>query len=82
MLSPANIVAFTLAVTISLVTPAALTAEGAKEAWEALATGGHIALIRHGNAPPGFGEIRPASGWTTATRNGTSTTKEAHRARG
>jgi hypothetical protein len=45
MLSPANIVAFTLAVTISLVTPAALTAEGAKEAWEALATGGHIALI-------------------------------------
>jgi phosphohistidine phosphatase SixA len=59
MLNPANVVAFTLAVTISLVTPAALAAEGAKEAWEALATGGHIALIRHGNAPPGFGGDPP-----------------------
>jgi phosphohistidine phosphatase SixA len=59
MLNPANIVAFTLAVIISLATPAALTADDAKEAWKALATGGHIALIRHSNAPPGFGGDPP-----------------------
>src|SRR5262245_57569940 len=28
-------------------------------AWAALAGGGHIALIRHGNAPPGFGGDPP-----------------------
>jgi len=27
----------------------------AEEAWEALVKGGHVALIRHGNAPRGFG---------------------------
>ena len=30
-------------------------AGGSDEAWAALATGGHVALIRHGNAPPGYG---------------------------
>src|SRR5262245_62177271 len=31
----------------------------AEEAWEALVKGGHVALIRHGNAPRGFsGEPR------------------------
>lgn len=25
-------------------------------AWAALVTGGHVALIRHGNAPPGYGD--------------------------
>jgi phosphohistidine phosphatase SixA len=59
MLNPANIVAFSLAVIISLVSAVALTAEDAKEAWEALGEGGHIALIRHGNAPPGFGGDPP-----------------------
>jgi len=30
-----------------------------QQAWAALAGGGHIALIRHGNAPPGFGGDPP-----------------------
>ena len=34
-------------------------ADEAQEAWTALAAGGHIALIRHGNAPPGFGGDPP-----------------------
>jgi len=59
MLNPASIVAFSLALIISLAITTALMAEDAKEAWEALATGGHIALIRHANAPPGFGGDPP-----------------------
>ena len=59
MLKPASIVALSLALIMSLVTPTALMAEDAKEAWEALATGGRVALIRHGNAPPGFGGDPP-----------------------
>jgi len=31
----------------------------AEDAWEALVKGGHVALIRHGNAPPGFGGDPP-----------------------
>ena len=27
-----------------------------QEAWAALVKGGHVALIRHGNAPPGYGD--------------------------
>jgi phosphohistidine phosphatase SixA len=27
-----------------------------REAWAALVGGGHIALVRHGNAPPGYGD--------------------------
>ena len=43
---------------ISLIaTPAA--ADESQEAWAALAKGGHIALIRHGNAPPGYGGDPP-----------------------
>ena len=30
-----------------------------QQTWAALATGGHIALIRHGNAPPGYGGDPP-----------------------
>jgi phosphohistidine phosphatase SixA len=30
-----------------------------QQAWAALAAGGHIALIRHGNAPPGYGGDPP-----------------------
>ena len=29
---------------------------GYNKTWTALAAGGHIALIRHGNAPPGYGD--------------------------
>ena len=77
--SQGKLVWFSLAaLTISLVITPALPAE---DAWEALVKGGHVALIRHGNAPPVSVETRPASGSTTARRNGTSTTKDAHRVR-
>jgi len=59
MRNPTSLVAFSLALIISLATPTAPMAEDAKEAWDALAKGGHIALIRHGNAPPGFGGDPP-----------------------
>ncbi len=57
MSSRAKLVWFSLAaLTISLVITPALPAE---DAWEALVKGGHVALIRHGNAPPGFGGDPP-----------------------
>src|SRR5215831_7773995 len=60
MLSRAKLVAFSLAaMIIPLVVPPAFTADDAEEAWEALVKGGHVALIRHGNAPPGFGGDPP-----------------------
>ena len=34
-------------------------AEDEQQAWAALVGGGHIALIRHGNAPPGYGGDPP-----------------------
>jgi phosphohistidine phosphatase SixA len=33
--------------------------DSSSEAWAALAKGGHVALIRHGNAPPGYGGDPP-----------------------
>jgi len=36
-----------------------VAADDSKEAWAALVTGGHVALIRHGNAPPGYGGDPP-----------------------
>ncbi|MGH7304716.1 MAG: histidine phosphatase family protein [Candidatus Rokuibacteriota bacterium] len=60
MSSRAKLVWFSLAaLTMSLVITPALAAEDAKGAWEALVKGGHVALIRHGNAPPGFGGDPP-----------------------
>ena len=50
-------VAFALA--ISLLVAPAVAADDAKEAWAALAQGGHVVLIRHGNAPPGRGGDPP-----------------------
>jgi len=38
---------------------APLAAAAPNEAWVALAKGGHVALIRHGNAPPGYGGDPP-----------------------
>jgi phosphohistidine phosphatase SixA len=38
-----------------IVAPAAAAADSS-EAWAALVNGGHVALIRHGNAPPGYGD--------------------------
>jgi phosphohistidine phosphatase SixA len=44
---------------ISLIAMPATAADDSQEAWAALAKGGHIALIRHGNAPPGYGGDPP-----------------------
>src|SRR5207247_8383737 len=46
-----------LAILLSI-TPS-LAAGDSKEAWAALVKGGHVALIRHGNAPPGYGGDPP-----------------------
>ena len=44
---------------ILLLGPRALSADEADDAWAALAKGGSVALIRHGNAPPGYGGDPP-----------------------
>jgi phosphohistidine phosphatase SixA len=41
-----------------VITPA-LAAEDSNEAWAALVKGGYVAVIRHGNAPPGSGGDPP-----------------------
>jgi phosphohistidine phosphatase SixA len=41
-----------------MVTPG-LAADDSTEAWTALVKGGHVAVIRHGNAPPGYGGDPP-----------------------
>ena len=44
---------------ISLIITPGLAAADSKEAWAALVKGGHVAVIRHGNAPPGYGGDPP-----------------------
>ena len=44
---------------ILLMATPGLAADDSKEAWAALANGGHVAVIRHGNAPPGSGGDPP-----------------------
>jgi phosphohistidine phosphatase SixA len=44
------------AVTIWLLAVSVAAADDSQEAWTALVNGGHVALIRHGNAPPGHGD--------------------------
>lgn len=43
---------------VLMVTPG-LAADDSTEAWTALVKGGHVAVIRHGNAPPGYGGDPP-----------------------
>ena len=51
---------FALAVLASsLIAVPTTAADDSQEAWAALAKGGHVALIRHGNAPPGYGGDPP-----------------------
>jgi hypothetical protein len=38
---------------MSLIVAPGLAAGDSGEGWAALVKGGHVALIRHGNAPPG-----------------------------
>lgn len=44
---------------ISLAIAPGLAADDAKDPWAALVKGGHVVLIRHGNAPPGYGGDPP-----------------------
>jgi phosphohistidine phosphatase SixA len=41
---------------ISLIIAPGIAADDSKDAWAALVKGGHVVLIRHGNAPPGYGD--------------------------
>ena len=52
-------VTWLLVVSLSLVSARGAAATDAEQAWAALATGGHVALIRHANAPPGYGGDPP-----------------------
>jgi len=47
------------ALAISLIAAPATAAADSLEAWAALVNGGHVALVRHGNAPPGYGGDPP-----------------------
>jgi broad specificity phosphatase PhoE len=46
-------------VAVWLIVMPAAAADDSQEAWVALASGGHVALIRHANAPPGYGGDPP-----------------------
>jgi broad specificity phosphatase PhoE len=46
-------------VAVWLVITPGWAADDSKEAWAALVKGGYVALIRHGNAPPGYGGDPP-----------------------
>jgi phosphohistidine phosphatase SixA len=43
-------------VALSLTVAPGFAADDSTAAWAALVKGGHVALIRHGNAPPGYGD--------------------------
>src|SRR5213078_3088322 len=49
----------TLMVGVVLIAARAATADDSEEAWAALVKGGHVALVRHGSAPPGYGGDPP-----------------------
>ena len=52
-------VTWLLVVSLSLVSARGAAATDAEQAWAALAAGAHVALIRHANAPPGYGGDPP-----------------------
>jgi hypothetical protein len=41
---------------VSLIMASDGAAGDAEDAWDPLVNGGHVVLIRHGNAPPGYGD--------------------------
>jgi phosphohistidine phosphatase SixA len=47
------------ALAISLIAAPAAAGDGSADACTALVNGGHVALVRHGNAPPGYGGDPP-----------------------
>lgn len=48
-----------LAALATLLVAGPVAADDVQEAWTALVAGGHVALVRHGNAPPGHGGDPP-----------------------
>jgi phosphohistidine phosphatase SixA len=58
MLTHLGRIALAVLVFSTSTTPGAAVADS-DDAWAALAKGGHVALIRHGNAPPGYGGDPP-----------------------
>ena len=48
-----------LALVVVAIALVAVTGAAAEDTWAALQKGGHVALIRHGNAPPGYGGDPP-----------------------
>src|SRR5712691_8433194 len=44
---------------VSLIAAPRAAAADSQKAWAALVNGGHVALVRHGNAPPGYGGDPP-----------------------
>ena len=50
---------FALAALATLLLAVPVAADDVQEAWTALVAGGHVALVRHGNAPPGYGGDPP-----------------------
>ena len=57
--SPRLIIVAAALLTILLTSLPAFTADETDEAWAALVKGGYVAVIRHGNAPPGYGGDPP-----------------------
>jgi phosphohistidine phosphatase SixA len=55
--SVSRLVLTLLAAALIVAPPAA--ADDSQQAWAALVKGGHVALVRHGNAPPGYGGDPP-----------------------
>ncbi len=47
------------ALAILLIAAPVAAADDSREAWTALVNGSHVALVRHGNAPPGYGGELP-----------------------
>ena len=47
------------AIAVCILVTSSVAAEEPTTAWTALAAGGHVALVRHGNAPPGYGGDPP-----------------------
>ena len=69
---------------ILLIIAPGLAADYSNDAWAALVKGGHVAVIRHGNAPPGYGGDPPGFRFDdcTAQRNLDDIGREQARALG
>ena len=59
ILSPVARVALCVLGTVLIVVMPGLATGDSGDGWAALVAGGHVALIRHGNAPPGYGGDPP-----------------------